>query len=88
VVRRRVIVHGRVQGVFFRDTVRRAAEAKNVAGSAENRSNGTVEVVFEGSADDVEALIDVCRHGSPQAVVERIEVAEETPGDITGFRVL
>jgi acylphosphatase len=87
VVRRRVIVHGRVQGVFFRDTARRLAEGRGVAGSIANRDDGTVEAVFEGPAADVEALVDFCRDGPEGAAVERIEMFEEEPAGLEGFRV-
>ena len=86
-VRRRVIVHGRVQGVFFRDTVRRRAEQLGMAGSVSNRADGTVEAVFEGGDEDVAVLIDLCRRGPEHAEVERIEVFEEEPEGDKGFRV-
>jgi acylphosphatase len=86
-VRRRVVVHGRVQGVFFRDTVRREARSRGVAGWAANRPDGTVEVVFEGEPEAVEALVDFCRRGPGRAEVSRIDVtAEETEG-LEGFRI-
>jgi acylphosphatase len=87
VVRRRVIVHGRVQGVFFRDTVRRRAEQLGVAGAVSNRDDGTVEAVLEGGAEDVAVLVDLCRRGPERAEVERIEVFEEEPEGDKGFRV-
>jgi acylphosphatase len=86
-VRKRVRAHGRVQGVFFRDSVRRAAEREGVAGWAENRPDGTVEVVFEGSGEAVERLVELCRNGPGHAEVERLEVADEAPEDLRGFRV-
>jgi acylphosphatase len=86
VVRRRVIAHGRVQGVFFRESVRRRAEQLGVAGSATNRDDGTVEVVLEGPAEDVEVLVDLCRQGPGHADVDRIELLEEEPQGLTGFR--
>jgi acylphosphatase len=86
-VRRRVVVHGRVQGVFFRDTVRREARSRGVAGWAANRPDGTVEVVFEGEPEAVEALVDFCRRGPGHAEVSGIDVtAEETEG-LEGFRI-
>jgi acylphosphatase len=88
VIRRRVIVHGRVQGVFFRDTVRRLAGERGVAGTAANRADGTVEAIFEGAPEDVEALIDFCRRGPDRAAVERIEAFEEEPEGLEGFRIL
>ena len=62
-VRRRVVVHGNVQGVFFRDSARREAEARGVAGWITNRPDGAVEAVFEGDPDAVAALVDFCRRG-------------------------
>jgi acylphosphatase len=86
-VRRRVVAHGRVQGVFFRDSVRREAESRDVAGWAVNRPDGTVEAVFEGPAEAVEALVELCRSGPGHASVERVEVAEEPPEGLQGFAV-
>jgi acylphosphatase len=88
VVRRRVIVHGRVQGVFFRDTVRRRAEQLGVAGSVANRPDGTVEAVFEGPEEDVSVLVELCGRGPERAEVERTEVFEEEAEGDQGFRVL
>jgi acylphosphatase len=86
-VRRRVIVRGRVQGVFFRDTVRRAAEARGVAGWAANRDDGAVEAALEGETAAVEELIEICRRGPSRARVESIEVVEEEPEGLSGFRI-
>jgi len=83
----RVIVHGRVQGVFFRDTTRRRAEAQGAAGWVRNRPDGTVEAVFEGDPDAVEAVIAFCREGPRGAGVERVEVSEEEPEGLTAFEV-
>jgi acylphosphatase len=85
-VRRRVIAHGRVQGVFFRDATRREAERRGVAGSAENLADGTVECVFEGEADAVEALIAFVRRGPGHASVDSVDVTEEEPEGLHGFR--
>jgi acylphosphatase len=87
-VRKRVRAHGRVQGVFFRDTVRRAAESRGVGGWAANRSDGTVEAVFEGEADAVESLVRLCRDGPGHASVERLDVADEEPEGLRGFDVV
>ena len=87
-VRRRVIVHGRVQGVFFRDTLRRRAEQLGVAGSVANRPDGTVEAIFEGPEEDVGVLVEFCGRGPERADVERTEVLEEDPQGEQGFRVL
>jgi acylphosphatase len=86
-VRKRVRAHGRVQGVFFRDSVRRAARAAGVAGWAENRADGTVEAVFEGQDEAVERLVELCRSGPGHAEVSRLDVAGEEPEGLTGFDV-
>jgi len=85
--RRRLTVHGRVQGVFFRDSLRRLAEREGVAGWARNSADGTLEAVLEGEPDAVERLVDYCRLGPPHASVERVEVAEEPPEGLAGFRI-
>ena len=86
-VRKRVVARGRVQGVFFRDSVRREALSAGVAGWAENRADGTVEAVFEGPAEAVEALVEACRRGPGRASVESVEVAEEAPEGLRGCEV-
>ncbi|HLB20265.1 MAG TPA: acylphosphatase [Gaiellaceae bacterium] len=62
-IRRRVVVHGHVQGVFFRDSTRRMAQRHRVAGWVANRRDGAVEAVFEGEADSVERLVAFSREG-------------------------
>ena len=85
--RRRVVVHGFVQGVGFRFAVERTARSHGVAGWVRNRMDGTVEAVFEGEGQDVEALVGFCRRGPRGAEVDRIDVAAESPEGLAGFRV-
>lgn len=87
-VRRRVIVHGRVQGVSFRAATEAEAAAAGVAGWVRNRRDGSVEAVFEGDAGSVDALVAFCRRGPRHARVERTECFEEPPEALRGFRVL
>jgi acylphosphatase len=87
VTRRRVVVHGHVHGVFFRDSVRRLALGAGVAGWVRNNRDGTVEAVFEGEADDVERLVAFCGHGPRGARVDRVETHEEPPEGLQGFAV-
>jgi acylphosphatase len=87
-VRRRVIVHGRVQGVFFRDTVRRTAQSRGVSGWVNNRGDGAVEAVFEGDPEAVESMLRFCRRGPERAVVDRVEEFEEEPEGLEGFRIV
>lgn len=84
-VRKRLIVGGRVQGVFYRDTCRREAEARGVAGSARNLPDGEVEVVLEGSAAAVEEVVAWCRRGTEGADVEDVQVTNEEPQGTKGF---
>lgn len=86
-VRRRVVVHGHVQGVFFRDSCRREAMSRGVAGWVTNRPDGAVEAVFEGDAGAVRALVDWCRRGPRGADVESIEDTTEEPAGLSGFDV-
>lgn len=85
--RRHIIVSGRVQGVFFRDSVRERAQAEGVAGWVANRHDGTVEAVFEGDDDAVEALVGFCREGPSRADVDDVSVSEEEPEGLDGFSV-
>jgi acylphosphatase len=87
-IRRRVVVHGRVQGVFFRDSCRREARSRRVVGWVRNNDDGTVEAVFEGDPDAVNTLVDWAHVGSPGSRVSRVEVAEEQPEGLSGFRVV
>ena len=86
-VRRRVIVRGYVQGVFFRDRTRREAERRGVAGWVCNRADGAVEAVFEGAAPEVETLVEFCRHGPRGADVAEVEVSDEPVEGLAGFDV-
>jgi acylphosphatase len=86
-VRRRVVVHGYVQGVFFRDTTRREAARRGVAGWVSNRPDGAVEAVFEGPAAEVEAMVEFCTSGPRGADVDRVETSEEQPEGLSGFEV-
>jgi acylphosphatase len=87
VIRRRVVVHGLVQGVFFRDATRRRAGRYGVAGWVRNTREGTVEAVFEGPPEGVEQLLAFVREGPRGARVDRVDVADEEPEGLTGFGV-
>ena len=80
-------VHGNVQGVFFRDSVRRLATQHGVAGWVRNTWDGTVEAVFEGDEDAVARMVDFCREGPRGAQVERVDVDDEPVEGTSGFRV-
>ena len=86
-VRRRAVVHGEVQGVFFRDSTKRIATERGVAGWVRNRPDGAVEAVVEGPLDGVDAVIEFMRDGPTRARVERVDVEQEPPEGLTGFEV-
>jgi acylphosphatase len=86
-IRRRVRASGRVQGVFFRDTVRSEASSRGVAGWVRNCSDGTVEAVFEGPEDAVSAMVELCRAGPGSASVDQVDVSSEEPEGLSGFEV-
>jgi acylphosphatase len=76
-IRRRLLVSGRVQGVFYRDSCRQQAEAEGIACSARNLSDGRVEVILEGDEGAVERMTEWCRQGSDAARVDSVEVEDE-----------
>jgi acylphosphatase len=76
-----------VQGVFFRDSLRRLARSEGVGGWARNCSDGSVEAVFEGEPASVERLVDFCRIGPDGARVDGVGVEEERPEGLTEFEI-
>jgi len=87
VIARRVLVSGRVQGVFFRDSCARRARAQGVAGWVRNTADGRVEARFEGLPGPVENLLAWCREGPPRAEVTGVEVVDEVTAGLEGFRI-
>ncbi|MGT2531964.1 acylphosphatase [Streptomyces nojiriensis] len=88
-VRKRVIVSGTVQGVFFRDTCRGEALAHGVSGWVRNLPGGDVEALFEGDEAAVAAMVRWARVGPPAAVVRAVEIHEAAPAPPgpAGFQV-
>ncbi|HUQ62457.1 MAG TPA: acylphosphatase [Acidimicrobiales bacterium] len=80
-------ITGDVQGVFFRDTCRRIATGSGVAGWIRNCADGQVEAWFEGPAAPVDRLVDWCRQGPAGAQVSSVEVLNEEPSGVAGFRI-
>jgi len=88
VIRRRVVVYGLVQGVFFRDSVRQRAATAGVTGWVRNNREGTVEAVFEGQPSAVEQLVSFSREGPRGARVDRVEIHVEEPEGTDVFRII
>jgi acylphosphatase len=86
-MRRRVVLRGRVQGVFFRDTIRNAAERERLAGWVRNNPDGSVEAAFEGDEAAIGRLVAICREGPPAARVDEAEVFDEPEEGLAGFRI-
>ena len=86
-IRRRAVVRGRVQGVFFRDSTRERARAHGVAGWVSNLADGAVEAVLEGPPDEVGRVLRFLETGPPRAHVEEIRVSEEEPEGLGGFEI-
>jgi acylphosphatase len=87
VVRYRVLISGRVQGVFFRDTCRRLAEQHGVRGWVRNLPDGRVEAVFEGQAEQVSRLVQWSYQGPRSAMVEDVQVTPEPPENLPDFEI-
>ena len=83
----RVLVSGRVQGVFFRATCARLAREAGLGGSVRNRDDGRVAAVFEGEDGAVDRLVEWCRYGPRGAHVDGVEVTSEDPVGETNFQV-
>ena len=87
IIRRRVVVHGHVQGVFFRDSTRDRAQSRGVAGWVRNRPDGAVEAVFEGDPEAVESMVRFASEGPGRADVNDVEVNDEEPEGLGKFDV-
>ncbi|MBN1627874.1 MAG: acylphosphatase [Deltaproteobacteria bacterium] len=87
--RARLIIEGRVQGVWFRDSTRRKAHELGVYGWVKNRNDGAVEALAEGDSDAVNRLIDWCHEGPPNAIVSRVDITrEEWKGEFDSFDIV
>jgi acylphosphatase len=85
--RRRVVIQGHVQGVFFRETMRRRALSAGVTGWVRNVANGSVEAVFEGEREAVDQLVAFAREGPRGAHVDWVDVTSEEPEGLSAFDV-
>jgi len=87
-IRAHLIIEGRVQGVWFRDSTRNEATRLNLTGWVKNRFDGSVELVAEGSQEEVKKLIEWCHHGPPGARVTMVhEIREDYTGEFDSFRI-
>lgn len=77
----RARIRGRVQGVWFRAETRKAAQARGVTGWVRNMSDGSVEAVFAGSAENVDSVLAWCKKGPPLAMVTELSIVDEPAGE-------
>lgn len=82
-----LVIYGRVQGVYFRESMRREAQNMGIAGWVRNRSDGTVEAAVQGDPADVDAMVRWAQHGPERAQVERVEIGPHA-GDYPSFDVI
>jgi acylphosphatase len=87
VIARRIVVSGRVQGVFFRDSMRQAAQTRGVAGWVRNTDEGTVEAHLEGDEDAVESVVRWANDGPRRADVANVSSEDAEPEGLSGFEV-
>ncbi len=84
-VTRQLRIHGRVQGVYYRASMVAEATRLGLHGWVRNRADGSVEALVHGGAPAVQALVDWARRGPPQALVERVDVADAEPQTLPPF---
>jgi acylphosphatase len=88
-MRTRIVISGRVQGVYFRASAREVARAHGVFGWVRNRIEGDVEALVEGEESAVQAFIHWCNQGPPGAYVTAVQLTPEVyTGEFTGFHVM
>ncbi|MBW1764426.1 MAG: acylphosphatase [Deltaproteobacteria bacterium] len=85
----KLVIHGRVQGVWFRESTRKQAVELGVSGWVKNRVDGSVEALIEGPKDSIKKLIDWCHKGPPYAKVDQVdEIWVDWKGELDSFKVV
>jgi len=82
-----LLVHGRVQGVFYRASTQTTAEGLGLSGWVKNRDDGSVDIHAEGSRERLEELVTWCRNGPPQADVSTIGLCWTEPEGLSSFEI-
>jgi acylphosphatase len=87
--RAEILVRGLVQGVFYRHSTKKKADEFRLSGTVRNLRDGRVEVICEGSEEDIGKLFEWCKHGPQGAVVEHVDIVwKEYTGEFKDFRIL
>ncbi|HEY8140916.1 MAG TPA: acylphosphatase [Nitrososphaera sp.] len=87
-VRARILVSGKVQGVYYRQTTKEVASRNGLKGWVRNLADGRVEAVFEGDKESIDRTIEWCRTGPPNARVQAVDVSfEDYSGEFSDFRI-
>lgn len=84
----RIYVFGTVQGIFFRAFVKENADKLGVFGYARNKEDGSLEAWFEGECEKVDCIIELCKKGPEQAIINRLDIVEEKMQDMKEFKIL
>ena len=84
----RIYIFGTVQQVFFRNFVKENADKLDVKGYVRNKEDGSVEAWLEGDSEAVDAMIEVCKKGPEQSVINRLDIVEEKLQDMTEFKII
>ncbi|VVB79570.1 Acylphosphatase [uncultured archaeon] len=84
----RIYIDGTVQGIFFREFVKENAEKYNVKGFVRNLDNGKVEAFLEGTPEDVEKVVEICKKGPKHAQIRNVEIKEEKYQGFKEFKVM
>lgn len=84
----RLYIEGIVQGIFFRMFVKENAEKNNVKGFVRNLEDGRIEIFLEGTIDDVNKMIEICKKGPKHSQIKKVEIKPETFQDFKEFKIL
>ena len=83
-----LVIHGRVQGVFFRKYTKQKAQSLKLKGTVKNLQNGSVDIIAQGDEDRLRIFIEWCHQGSPTSKVENVEMSHTAIGDYTDFEIV
>ncbi len=83
-----LLISGKVQGVFFRDSSRKVAQSLNITGWIKNRRDEKVEAMISGDEDDIKAFVDWCKSGPDRAEVEEVIVSQKAPASFKKFEII
>ena len=84
----KVAIYGSVQGIFFRSFIKEKADELNIKGYVRNKTDGSVEALFEGNNTEVEKIIEICKQGPEHAIIKNMDIKEEKFQGLKDFKIL